>query len=1124
MKVNKKNIVFIVLISLCTFIGLKPEVKKIKTTGIFPTLDTINEFAKNNPEYPDIDNNNWLDPDYTSEYKKNLPTGWEETLQWMGIKKPLWTAKKFKTLLKNVVNFRQKKYKTGRFVKRIEPTPGVKLVVFGNLFGAFHSLARILTYLKKIGVIDNKLNILDKNTIFVFEGNVIDLSPYILETLTIVLRLMETNPNNVIYLRGSHEEKETWLDFGLKTELEIKARILSEEKIPLKNLLLEFFRTLPLATYLTEKENSKIYAVRLSYPGMDYKELKEKEKDLEIKAIARSPQAEPIPKKGFEQKGKNPTEFILFSSPTKTFRTMNGFFYDSFAIIEIKDKFQDWTITHYGQDSSEKQRLGIHPLKTYSLSTGEIVSEDVEKLTKKVATLETTVEKYEDTLKKITLRSFDKAQDRQDEKRPAALIVGSTLGISGIFSPIGTSIQKGLYAAVDEINKKGGINGEEINLTILDNNGKTSKIRGSITELIEQNKVNFIISPLVISEENILADFDDENVLFMFPTPPTENNLDHVINFGPSYEQIAKFSITYARQKEKCKKFAFFYQEELVGGAISEIVAELPKDRYIKVPYSVKTISFENQAKKIRTFRPDALFLWSTPSAAKNIIKQIKPMNLTDTIIMGHDIGTLEFKKFLKKNNLSDQYIGIENIPNPYRSKLPIMQEYRNAMENKDLDIFSAQSYIATKAFEYIIKRAKNNLEINNILKIIKNIKGYNLGGIDLTFDSKNRSLSKHIWTDSSKYVWEKYVTKKTTYPQALSVRDDEIVMGTTMDLEGAVRGVSTRTLKAIKAAFFLHNKNKKTGGKEVKIVAENDNYKPKTARKNIEKLLNEDKIDIILNPVGGPTTEAYIKLIEDGKILVLFPSTGSPELRDPDLRYMINFRPSYNDIYAAAIKYLKDNENVKKIAFVYQDDAASGNAIQNAIEKNNLKEDDYIKIAYKRDQRTFEQDTKKIQEFEPDAIAFWCQTLIMQKIIKEIGAPNLRNKILLTTEMGSSAVLDYMTKIGLDQNFINTENIPDPATSDLTIMKEYREYLKTPDPFLAETYISTNYLLEILDDMFKAKEVISKEGIIERMEDTKNYDFKGFTLDFDPETRQLSNNIWIYKAGKEKAKVPTRV
>jgi len=505
-------------------------------------------------------------------------------------------------------------------------------------------------------------------------------------------------------------------------------------------------------------------------------------------------------------------------------------------------------------------------------------------------------------------------------------------------------------------------------------------------------------------------------------------------------------------------------------------------------------------------------------------------MNLTDTIIMGHNLGSKDFKQFLENNKLRKQYIGIESIPNPYKSNLAYMKECREQLGQEPLDIFSAQSYIATKVLLDLTEDIKRPLSTAKIIQTIEATKNYNYKDLLLRFDKTTRTLSQNLWIDTGQDEWKRKsitVTQKKEKKvgedkQALSVRKNEIVVGSTMDLKGAVRGVSLRTLKAIKAVFYLTNKAGGIRGKKITIIAENDNYKPKIAAENIRNFVEDLNIDIILNPVGGPTTESYIKgFIETGEALVLFPSTGAPSLRDPSLEYMIHFRPAYNDIYTAAVKYLKENEGTQKIVFVYQDDAASGNAVKEVIERNKLAQGNYLKAPFGRGQRNFKDIAKKIQDFDPDAIAFWCQTLVMVNVIKEIGAPNLKNKLLLATEMGSSAVLKHMKKIGLNQNFINTENVPSSATSEIEIMKEYRKYLKLPDPFLAETWVSTNYFVDILK---KIQAPIIKEKIIDAMENTKNYDFKGFELNFNPKNRTLSNTIWIYKAGQEVAKVSTLV
>ena len=97
-------------------------------------------------------------------------------------------------------------------------------------------------------------------------GNIINRSHLSIETLSLVLRIMQRNPNNIIYLRGTHESRNYWQEHTLKTELQTKARALSTTLIPLEDDINRFFSTLPIALYITVPHTKNTY-VRISHAG-----------------------------------------------------------------------------------------------------------------------------------------------------------------------------------------------------------------------------------------------------------------------------------------------------------------------------------------------------------------------------------------------------------------------------------------------------------------------------------------------------------------------------------------------------------------------------------------------------------------------------------------------------------------------------------------------------------------------------------------------------------------------------------------------------------------------------------------------------------------------------------------
>ena len=88
---------------------------------------------------------------------------------------------------------------------------------------------------------------------------------------------------------------------------------------------------------------------------------------------------------------------------------------------------------------------------------------------------------------------------------------------------------------------------------------------------------------------------------------------------------------------------------------------------------------------------------------------------------------------------------------------------------------------------------------------------------------------------------------------------------------------------------------------------------------------------------------------------------------------------------------------------------------------------------------------------------------------------------------------------------------VPDPVTSPLQIVQEFRADMNNAhipiDTVALEAYIGARLFIDVLKHI---QGPINKDSIRKALEGIKNYDFKGLHLNFDPETRQLSDTIWL--------------
>lgn len=378
-------------------IPLAPTTRKTVITPLFNTMTLLKKFTRTHDEFPPIDNDNWYDPDYTSFHKKNAPGRITRFVQAMGLKNPLWDVHLFKKIMVQVTESRELSGLIGRFIQKITTKDDDQFIFFGTLNAAFHSLVRCLEELMSQGLIDESLMFLKPNVYIVFNGNVVNGSPYILETLTLILVLMQKNPTQIFYTRGQLEDKEYWKEEGLRRELENKASRVSKETIPMARSVQEFFNTLPLALYLmceTPEKTKNI--IRVSAWATDFKELDEdsfvqffndsQEGVSTLKLGDKRPERSAVPLKvlirnsrlglgynpttGLRQSSKEKGIFVwtILSGPTGVKRRLFDFFYDAFTVLTIRNSTNTSTIRLCNRDIRDISQFSCGP--TFNVFTG----------------------------------------------------------------------------------------------------------------------------------------------------------------------------------------------------------------------------------------------------------------------------------------------------------------------------------------------------------------------------------------------------------------------------------------------------------------------------------------------------------------------------------------------------------------------------------------------------------------------------------------------------------------------------------------------------------------------------------------------------------------------------------
>jgi len=678
-------------------------------------------------------------------------------------------------------------------------------------------LARDLEELVSLQIIDKNFRILQENTFIVFNGNVVDLSPYILETLTLVINIMIANPKKVFYLRGKHEDKEYWLNFGLKQELEIRMAHQPYKEGPAYEWMRQFFNTLPLALYLIEPAESIINVTRISPSNRKDPEIeeteygdffktsdktpdifnldnkKQSELKIDIKSIIRADERSSsyTPSKGLLniEPDQGATSWTILSSPIRTNRTLYEFFYDSFVILTTAEKMNDWTISLYNRDV--RDLVNFRKVMTYNLITGQEVSsttqESAPKTTHDLVTENSTLKKAQEDLqhkleeckKNSTSKNNEivpqsttpdshvpenktEASAPKKTKSDSIIVVGTLLDLSKYLKVESTFTQVGLELALNRENKNGGVHGRKIKLIVLDDEFDQDKALANVHMLLDKYKTSIILMPMGSNPlQGYLHLVEEKKVVVIFPSTGAVGIRDpkytNLINFRPSYGAIVTAALKYTKDVLLAKKFAIFYVNDSSSSGVENHVknADISSDDYLMVPYEPNERNFTHQAELIKNYNPDIVALLGTSRAAETLLQVIGAQNLINKHLVGTELGDQSFKAFLKDHGLSDRYIDTQNIPNPKTSTMEILKDYRDDLNDESkIDSYSAEAYISAAIFVDALRRIDGDITDESIIKVFENTKDYDYKGFKLNFDPTTREISEYVWLDNNKADW----------------------------------------------------------------------------------------------------------------------------------------------------------------------------------------------------------------------------------------------------------------------------------------------------------------------------------------------------------------------------------
>lgn len=312
---------------------------------------------------------------------------------------------------------------------------------------------------------------------------------------------------------------------------------------------------------------------------------------------------------------------------------------------------------------------------------------------------------------------------------------------------------------------------------------------------------------------------------------------------------------------------------------------------------------------------------------------------------------------------------------------------------------------------------------------------------------------------------------------------------------------------------FFTKIKKEKEFAQQdffVKLYSLDDGAEFTKTRLNVKQLLKQSPLFISL--IGFEASFSIMPQIRSHQILSLFPLEGVSTYRIPENKDIIYFRASHEMEVNALIKYSVLTLNRTKIGILYEA-CEWGEAVlastKKAMKAYNIEP---VATAYFPKRTVNIGDAlNQIAKKAPTAILCIATSRPAYNFIRQAINKGLHKSVFF----GLSALYSIQKTLKHSRgiNIITSSVVPNPFKSNIQIAQEYRKDMekympnRLISPYSFEGYINAALFYECIKE---TPPPLTIERIIETLENFKQLNFKGINLNFDPQTRTLSPNVWL--------------
>lgn len=297
----------------------------------------------------------------------------------------------------------------------------------------------------------------------------------------------------------------------------------------------------------------------------------------------------------------------------------------------------------------------------------------------------------------------------------ADIKVGVAEALTGPAAQYGVPAKNGFMLAAEQINARGGINGNKLALVIEDEQGKKEEALNVFKKLIFQDKVLMIFGPTLSNSAFAADPLANQAKVVVFATSNTANGITDIGPFifrnSVMESDVLPHTVSAAVKRFKATKMALIYgNDDAFTKSGYDVFKQVLADQKIVVTntetYAKGDVDFKAQLTKIKSHNPDAIVCSCLAEEAANIIVQARGLGIRAPFIGGNGFNSPKLFE-IARQAANDTIMG---SPWSADNRTPANVAFMDAYQKKfaaPANQFAAQAYDAVYIVAEALKKTK---------------------------------------------------------------------------------------------------------------------------------------------------------------------------------------------------------------------------------------------------------------------------------------------------------------------------------------------------------------------------------------------------------------------------------